>query len=919
LRGGSLARFTGLVYASALRQMNGDSHAAADVAQAVFIVALEKQRGGKLPGDERLAGWLLKVTGFCVKKAKRTAVRRSFHERRAMRSETMARESSTDEAAKVLDEALLKLGEVDREVVVRRYLHGEPIGAVASAVRLTENAASQRIGRALEKLRKILARRGVITPAAMLTTLMLAERAKAAPAAVAGTSAAAISIAKGATMAMKIAAFKTVAAWVVVAGMIGVAAIVVAQRHDEPKMIMAVNHEAKVTGLAQIARWEVLLNQAGAAEVKKAGTPLATSSKVYEGMTANGAALRQAVKEAMKRGEAVRTKYGLEVAREFERADNLKFFWSQLLSHDEDAAANVMGHMSDSQETYQRVKTDRVEVSVNYPLMDFGLREKPSVVIATQQDKQAIVFSREMAAGDAVAFVGKYVAESGNVYYHLIVWEVFKAQREQMDIVTNQYDAGWWCGHGPEALRQRADTSRLWNASAVREVSAVAADFEKKLEDGKVVQLLALCQPSRWPGCWWDAQGNPVRMDSFSAYRWAYATVSMYGDSPEGLVAMVGVKGEQEEWYLQSPKMSMLPRGGPLPDGRMPPEVYAGAFKSETTIDETWPLQVGVMVGQWKQIGSLYENQSTTAGDVEYRVGGARGFTTYFSVKFWRKGNLANEDQLVAATVDGKTVEIYGVHTLAYGPKPADGEREEMLDFYKMAANEVKEFRIYQRKREWVEFEGFAREPKVLPQGEVRAEEIVQAEMEAKRRADQKRLAALEAKRAEWRAVGADAKTEMGALRMLVDAIQKGDEKGVQAMLMSKNPRVEEKLGTLANVLVEMERIRITAVARYGELTVADQLEDIRDMERRLLEGEWKRTEDGELEQWGWRRISKRADGTYALHFGRAVEDEKWFGLYMERATAWLENAKRAMMDHPEMTVEELKEAIGKEMLGINF
>ncbi|MCL2649105.1 MAG: sigma-70 family RNA polymerase sigma factor, partial [Phycisphaerales bacterium] len=180
-----LGRFADLVYASALRQMNGDTHAAADVTQAVFIVAMEKRRAGKLPEDERLAGWLLKVTAFCVKKARWAAMQRRFHERRAMRSEVMQQELSTDAVAKALDGALLKLGAIDREVVVRRYLHGETVGSVAAAVRMTENAASQRIGRALEKLRKILARRGVVVPAVALTGVMIAESAKAAPAALA--------------------------------------------------------------------------------------------------------------------------------------------------------------------------------------------------------------------------------------------------------------------------------------------------------------------------------------------------------------------------------------------------------------------------------------------------------------------------------------------------------------------------------------------------------------------------------------------------------------------------------------------------------------------------------------------------------------------------------------------------------------
>ena len=53
---------------------------------------------------------------------------------------------------------------------------------LAAALNIPENTASQRLHRALEKLRKLLRRHGILTPAAALTTLMLAETTKAVPA-----------------------------------------------------------------------------------------------------------------------------------------------------------------------------------------------------------------------------------------------------------------------------------------------------------------------------------------------------------------------------------------------------------------------------------------------------------------------------------------------------------------------------------------------------------------------------------------------------------------------------------------------------------------------------------------------------------------------------------------------------------------
>ncbi|MCL2639290.1 MAG: sigma-70 family RNA polymerase sigma factor [Phycisphaerales bacterium] len=895
LRGGLPEQFVNLVYASALRQLNNDSHAAADVTQAVFLVAMQKQRAGKLPRDERLAGWLVKVTGFCVKKAKRAAMRRSFHERQAMRSETMERESSTAEVAEVLDDALMKLGEVDREVVVRRYLHGEAVGSVATAVRLTENATHVRIGRALEKLRKILARRGVVAPAAVLTTLMVAESAKAAPAVVvAGSSAAAISIAKGATMAMKLAALKTAAAWVVMATVIGAAAIIVAQRHEEAKAVVAVNEAVKVDDVAQLARWSVILNEAGAAEVKKAGTPLATESKVYEGMTAHAATLRQVVKNTMDRNGAVRTSQDLAFAWDGQTRDNKLYFthsyYGYWVNFDNKSDVNMMGSGGgnyDGRDDFERVAADHIRVTINRPDLKFGIHEMiRRIGNYSGEGEQAIVFSRELSAGDATAFLGRYVGPSGKVYYHLIVWEVFKAHREQMDMVSSQTDSGWWCKNGPEPLRKWSDTARLWKAQAVHGKGEVPAGFEKQLEDGKVVRLVALCRPSKWPGCWWDAQGNPVTGLSFPR---------IHGDPQDGLMASVAVKGEVSEFDLETPL-------GRIHDHR-PPEYAASGHEK---IDETKPLQVGVTVGPWKQVGSLYEHQSITVGDVEYRVNKVTSFgDKSFLVSFWRTGNLSNEDHVVPATVDGKTVkEMQWIKPLIYGPKPEAGTRRESPNFYGMAANDVKEFRIYQRKREWVTFEGFAKEPKVVPQMVVSEAEISHAEALTKLRADQKKLAELQAKRAQWRTIPADAKTEMGALRVLVDAIQRGDEKAVQAMFVSDQPRVAEQFAAMAHVLVVMEQARTMAVERFGELAVADQLGGkVERLEDDLMGGKWERTADGVL---ACHNISlrKQADGTYAICWDNDVQASE-----VQAMTAWAEKLKRLLEENREMTLEEFKVA----------
>ena len=277
-----------------------------------------------------------------------------------------------------------------------------------------------------------------------------------------------------------------------------------------------------------------------------------------------------------------------------------------------------------------------------------------------------------------------------------------------------------------------------------------------------------------------------------------------------------------------------------------------------------------------------------------------RGDGKEFSVRFWRKGNLEGKNhQVVAATVDGE-VETSGTDWFVFGPKPAADIREDDKEIRGMAANEAKEFRIFQRKQAWVTFDGFAREPKMAPR-EVSTEEAVAAEELAKRRAEEKRLVTLAAKRAEWRAVPADATTEMGAVRMLVDAIQKGDENGVQAMLIS------EQLEAEAHGLVVIEQLRALAVERFGELAVEDHLRawGVLDLEQYFMGEEWERTADGMLTLNDWLSIRKRTDGTYVVSVNQVPEAEQ-----IRAMTAWRKGQKRLLEENREMTLEAFKAAI---------
>src|SRR6266542_2763771 len=74
-------RHVNLVYSTALRQLNGDTHLAEDVAQSVFTNLARQARA--LSDREMLTGWLYTAAWVTAAKAARTERRRRTREQEA--------------------------------------------------------------------------------------------------------------------------------------------------------------------------------------------------------------------------------------------------------------------------------------------------------------------------------------------------------------------------------------------------------------------------------------------------------------------------------------------------------------------------------------------------------------------------------------------------------------------------------------------------------------------------------------------------------------------------------------------------------------------------------------------------------------------------------------------------------------------
>ncbi len=239
-------RYLDLVYSTA-RRLVGESQAD-DVTQATFLVLLKK--ADRL--DARtLPGWFVNTTRLAAKEALRSHATRSKHETRAatMRHDTQstADEPTADQLLPLLDEALAKLTEPDRTVVVLRFLQGQTFAEVGTATGTTEEAARKRVGRAVEKLRAIFMKQGVAPSVGGVMIVLAAQQGQAAPAAVAagittsmatGGTATSAMLAKGAASAMTLAKAKIVALAIIAAGIAGTASVEVVRRSmTEPPVV----------------------------------------------------------------------------------------------------------------------------------------------------------------------------------------------------------------------------------------------------------------------------------------------------------------------------------------------------------------------------------------------------------------------------------------------------------------------------------------------------------------------------------------------------------------------------------------------------------------------------------------------------------------------------------------------------------
>lgn len=170
-----------------------DAHSAEDVTQGVFVALSKNAR--QLINHPVLAGWLHRTAQNLAANTVRSEVRRRAreHEAAAM-NELLSTEPDVvwEKIAPLLDAALGELSESDQDAVLLRYFQNKSAREMAPLLGTTEEAAQKRVSRAVDRVRELLAKRGVTLGAGGLVVVISANAVQAAPAGLAATISSAI-------------------------------------------------------------------------------------------------------------------------------------------------------------------------------------------------------------------------------------------------------------------------------------------------------------------------------------------------------------------------------------------------------------------------------------------------------------------------------------------------------------------------------------------------------------------------------------------------------------------------------------------------------------------------------------------------------------------------------------------------------
>ncbi|MDB4565678.1 sigma-70 family RNA polymerase sigma factor, partial [Akkermansiaceae bacterium] len=174
-----------LIY-SVARRITTNDEAARDISQIVFLRLVKK--ASKLPKSLPLTAWCHRETHSASVDYVRSEVRRQKREKTAADLDAMKTSSeSWNQLTPEVDGAIDELSESDRALVLLRFYNNKTFPEIAHELSINDDTARMRTNRALEKLRVILAKRGITTTTALLASTLPTNAVSSAPASLANS------------------------------------------------------------------------------------------------------------------------------------------------------------------------------------------------------------------------------------------------------------------------------------------------------------------------------------------------------------------------------------------------------------------------------------------------------------------------------------------------------------------------------------------------------------------------------------------------------------------------------------------------------------------------------------------------------------------------------------------------------------
>ncbi len=169
-------RHAGWIYQASLRR-TAERHALAqEVVQQVFLALA--RHAGALARHESLVGWLHTTTRYAASHVLRAELRRRSYETAAGSMNDPDSSSPAADWAELrplLDEALDRLSDRDRDALLQRFFEGRSLAEMAALRGIGEDGVRKRVDRALDKLRASFGRRGIASTAAALGALLSSQ------------------------------------------------------------------------------------------------------------------------------------------------------------------------------------------------------------------------------------------------------------------------------------------------------------------------------------------------------------------------------------------------------------------------------------------------------------------------------------------------------------------------------------------------------------------------------------------------------------------------------------------------------------------------------------------------------------------------------------------------------------------------